>query len=137
MESWRVDKDNVVKRDVCSRNEAEQASILTRVGNAFNVALAIDGSETIARKNLYIASIFEDECVAIEGAVGGENDEAIYLEGVGASSAEDDSSCNYTRFRLVICRWVSKAPSDLGKATHENMFQVGCKGLHDQPSRIL
>lgn len=94
MEGRRVDENDIVDCDVSRSHEAKKTGVLPGVSDASDVALAIDGAETIAREHLDVVRILDEDRVAAETPVGREGYQAIELESPGRAALEDHAGCN-------------------------------------------
>lgn len=73
MESRRIDKYHVVNRNVGRTDESEKSGILGGACHSCDVALTVNGSQTVAGEYFDIFGVLNDNCVSSEYTVRGES----------------------------------------------------------------
>ncbi len=81
MEGWRVHEDHVMNCDLCAIDEAEEPRILSRVIQAREIALTVNGASCVGREDLDVGAFLNYDRIAAKGAIGSESYEAINLHG--------------------------------------------------------
>lgn len=66
MEGRRVNQDEVVNRKIRARDEADQSCILASCVSPLDITLSVNGTETVARVNLDIGGVLNNQRVAAE-----------------------------------------------------------------------